>query len=238
MQSIRFLFSLVVVVFLITGAQAQTSQAEKITLEEFEQKLKQQTHPQILDVRSSQEFSENHLKGAINLNASDETVFQKGVNGLSKKSPVFVYSINNGRSGVVAKKLRELGFSEVYELPGGLAHWLGAGKPVEATAATNTITASEFEKLVASNNVVLVDVGSKYCGGCKKLNPVVDAVAKDQGDLLNVVKIELYDNRELAAQLNIESVPTLILYKNNKPVWRKSGNISRTDIQDALDNSL
>ena len=232
------LFLTFVAALVAAAAIAQQNQsAQELTLEAFEQKLNQSPNPQILDVRSAQEFSENHLIGATNLSVADEASFQKGVNALDKKKPVFVYSINNGRSGTVARKLREQGFPEVYELPGGLAHWLGAGKPVISVASAGISTA-EYEKLVASNNVVLVDVGSRYCGGCKKLAPIVDAVAKEQGDMLNVVKVELYDNRQLASDLNIQSVPTLILYKNNKPVWRKSGNISKTDIQDALDNSL
>jgi len=53
-----------------------------------------------------------------------------------------------------------------------------------------------------------------------------------------VVKIELYDNRELAKNLDIQSVPTLILYKDGKPVWQKSGSITKNDIQAALNSAL
>jgi thioredoxin len=216
-----------------TGRLYAQKAVNELTLEAFEQKLKQSPVPQILDVRSSQEFSENHLIGAVNLNASDTALYNKRIQTLDKSKPVFVYSINNGRSGVIAKQLRSRGFHEVYELPGGIAHWIGAGRPIESKAGQG-ISADEFQKLITASNLVLVDVGSKHCGACKKLAPVVDTVAHQYTGKLNVHKIELYDNRALAKQLNIESVPTLILYKDGKPVWTKSGNITKAILQEAL----
>lgn len=207
-----------------------------LSLEAFEQKLTQATNPQILDVRSPAEFAENHLKGAINFHVADDATFTCAVAGLNKKNPVFVYSINNGRSVVVSAKLREAGFTEVFALPGGLAHWIGAGKPVVQSDEAIGLSQAEYQKLVTADNVILVDVGSKHCGGCKKLEPVVDAVSKEQR--VKLVKIDLYANRDLVKSLEIEAVPTLILYKGGRPVWKKSGAIAASDIQDALDQSL
>jgi rhodanese-related sulfurtransferase len=221
-------FILMLLIVIVGHAQQQ-----KLSLEAFEQKLNQSARPQILDVRTPQEFSENHLIGAVNLSTTDTAGYTKKIEALRKQEPVFVYSINNGRSGVVAKQLREKGFSEVYELPGGIAHWIGAGKPIESKAGKG-ISTEEFQRAVASKNLVLVDVGSKYCGGCKKLVPIVDAVGREQADALDVFKIELYDNRALVSSLEIESVPTLILYKGSKPVWKKSGSITKEEIQDAI----
>ncbi len=223
--------------FILVTTEVYAQQNQKITLETFEKKLKQSSHPQILDARSPQEFSENHLIGAVHVNTGDVDAFKNTLATLKKQEPVFVYSINNGRSGAVARQLREQGFIEVYELPGGIAHWIGAGKPIE-TKADKGISTEEFEKAVASKDLVLVDVGSKYCGGCKKLAPVVESIGREQPDALNIVKIELCDNRALVGSLGIESVPTLILYKGNKPVWRKSGNITREDILEAIEHSL
>lgn len=210
-----------------------TGDSRSLSLEAFEQKLRQTEHPQILDVRSPKEFEENHLLGAINVVESNEVDYRKKLETLKKEQPVFVYSINNGRSSVVARQLRERGFTQVYELPGGIAHWIGSGKPVESKAG-NGISVEEFNKALASEKLVLVDVGSKYCGGCKKLEPVVDAIGHEQADVVKILKIELYDNRTLAGSLAIESVPTLILYKGNTPVWRKAGNISKEEIQEAI----
>jgi rhodanese-related sulfurtransferase len=220
--------------FLTAVLHAQSAANELISINVFEQKIKQSPNPQILDVRSQEEYLENHLKGAINVDIKDDNAFGKIVETLDKKKPVFVYSINNGRSRKVAETLRGQNFNEVYELPGGIARWIGAGKHVETTLGAG-ISASEFQKQIASKNVVLVEVGSKYCGGCKKLKPIVSEVVEEAK--INLIDVELYNNRALAESLKIQSVPTLILYKNNKVVWTKSGSISKADIINALDNS-
>lgn len=214
---------------------AQSAGGSTLTLTQFQDKLRAASDPQILDVRSPQEFAENHLKGAINFYVPDDEEFAKAVSKLDKNKPAFVYSINNGRSTTVSNKLVAAGFKEVYALPGGLAHWIGAGNPIESGAGTG-LTKADFDKLIPVEEVVLVDVGSKHCGGCRKLAPVVDEISHEQG--VKVIKIELYDNRQLAKELDIEAVPTLILYKGKTPIWRKSGAMTKNEIVDALDNSL
>jgi len=232
----RILFFFITALISANLAAQETGNEPPISLETFEQKLTQAANPQILDVRSPQEFAENHLKGAVNFHVPDDAAFVKAVVSLDKKNPVFVYSINNGRSVTVSRKLREAGFTQVYALPGGIAHWIGAGKPVVQTDATRGLTQDEYQKLVTSDNVILVDVGSKHCGGCKKLEPVVDAISQEQR--VKLVKVDLYANRDLVKSLDIEAVPTLILYKGGRPIWKKSGAITHDEIQDALDQSL
>lgn len=217
----------------ITSAGAQ-SPLNEITLDVFEQKLKASKDAQILDVRSAQEYEENHLPGAINFSVHD-SLFHLRVRSLKRDHPVFVYSINNGRSSVVASKLRDLGF-EVYQLPGGIARWLGAGKPV-VTSKPVGIGVEEFNRTISGNQLTLVSVGSKYCGGCAKVAPIITDI-EERDKELKIVRVELYENRDLARYLDIESVPTIILYKSGRQIWTKSGSITKVDIQDALDNSL
>jgi rhodanese-related sulfurtransferase len=232
----RIVYLLVMTALFSANVFAQTASAvQTLSLEAFSQKLAQSPNAQILDVRSPQEFAENHLKGAVNFHVPDDAAFTKALASLDKQKPVFVYSINNGRSGLIAGKLRDAGFTEVYPLPGGIAHWIGAGKSIESSAGQG-LSLQEYQKLLASDVVIIVEVGSKHCGGCKKLEPVVDAISKDQS--VKLVKIDLYDNRPLVKTLEVEAVPTVILYKNSKPVWKRSGNITGNDIQDALDQSL
>lgn len=232
----NFCYFLVLTVFVSPFVAAQ-QQPEKLTLAQFEEKLRNAVEPQILDVRSPQEYAENHLQGAVNFYVPDDESFERSVASLRRDRPVFVYSINNGRSSTVSSKLIAAGFKEVYPLPGGLAHWIGAGHPIISLASnTPGLSRPEFDKLVAAHDVVLVEVGSRHCGGCKKLAPIVEEVSHQQG--VKVINIELYDNRDLARSLNIESVPTLILYKRNDSIWRKSGAITKNEIVDALENSL
>lgn len=211
---------------------------DQISFETFEAKLSQaSSNAQILDARSYEEYKLNHLKGAIVVNVSDDNELQKQLSTLNKRKPVFVYSINNGRSGALAKKLKGLKFNEVYELPGGISKWIGAGKPVESTTGTG-LTLHDYQDLLSTDKVVLVDIHSKFCGSCKKLSPIVDSVANENLKTVKLLKIELFENKELGKALNIESLPTLILYKDGKVIWQKSGLISKASIEDVIKNKL
>lgn len=220
---IRIVLTLAIAFTYSLSIQAQDDKSVSLTLKEFEDKVnKEGAKAQIIDARSFEEYQQNHLKGAINLNVSDEADYQKQVSRLKKNKPVFVYSIGNGRSKTLRKKLQSEGFSEVYELPGGFSNWVGSGKPVESATGSG-LTSDQYKKLIQSDNIVLVDIGSKYCGGCKKLIPVIDSLSQNHPKDLKVVKIEFFENKQLGIDLNINSLPTLILYKDGKIVWQKTG---------------
>jgi rhodanese-related sulfurtransferase len=233
--------SIVVIYFLLLitcGVFAQNTKPASVSFEAFEAKLKQASpNPQILDARTNEEFGLDHLQGAVQVNVSNDVDILTVASKLDKKKPVFVYSINNGRSGVLAKKLRDQNFSEVYELPGGISKWIGAGNPVVSTVGSG-LSYAEYEKLIASNKLVLVDIHSKFCGGCKKLLPTVDSVARENSNTLKVVKIELFDNKKLGKDLNIESIPTLLLYNGNKIVWRQSGVTAKATLDQVIKAQL
>ena len=84
----------------------------------------------LLDVRTDGEFAAGHLKGAtqIDYNGAD---FEGKIAELDKTTPVYVYCRSGARSGQAAKIMKEMGFSEVYNLEGGIMAWERAGKPVE-----------------------------------------------------------------------------------------------------------
>ncbi len=132
MRKIKTIFITIMILVLYNNLVAQDAKVkqEGISFETFEAKLKQASpNPQILDARTEEEFKMNHLKGAINVSVANETELQKQIDKLDKKRPVFVYSIKNGRSGQLVKKLKEQNFSEAYELPSGVSKWLRPGRP-------------------------------------------------------------------------------------------------------------
>lgn len=186
---------------------------------------------QILDARSSEEFAQNHLAGAINIDPAAPT-HEKDIALLSKDKPTFVYSIANGRSVTLAKKLREQGFKEVIVLPGGIANWIGSGYPIVNNAKKGVaLSLAQFQTLIESSGLVLVDFGSKYCGACKKLIPVLDSLEKKIGFAAKIVRIEAYDQTELLKTLKINQLPTLVLYQGKKQVWKKAGQSTTTEIE-------
>jgi thioredoxin 1 len=74
----------------------------------------------------------------------------------------------------------------------------------------------DYEKIIESNKVVLVDFYATWCGPCKMLMPVIDDLSKDLGDKVEVVKIDVDAHPELAEKANILSVPSLLFFKDGK----------------------
>ncbi|HWZ02122.1 MAG TPA: thioredoxin domain-containing protein [Mucilaginibacter sp.] len=215
----------IMLIVLATQVKAQQNQV-KLSIDSIEEKINHSAQPQIIDARSAEEFAINHLKNAINLNI-DPSKSALQLNAFNKQQPVFVYAIGNYRSGLLAKKLRTQGFSQVYELPGGISNWIGSGKPVE-TAGNGGLLWADFNTLIGKEKLVLIDFGSKYCPGCVKMSPVIDSVKAETN--VKVIRIELYDNTTLANQLKIRVWPTIALYKDGNLIWKKDGQIPKDEI--------
>ncbi len=89
---------------------------------------------------------------------------------------------------------------------------------------------SNFDSLVNSG-VVVVDFFADWCGPCKMLAPILDDLASSR-DEVNVVKINVDDEEDLARRFGVMSIPTLVLYKDGKEVSKSVGFMSLSDLQD------
>lgn len=87
-----------------------------------------------------------------------------------------------------------------------------------------------FHELINGGQPVLVDFHATWCGPCKQMAPELQRFAKDHSGKLRVVKIDIDKNQQSAREFNIQGVPTLILFKDGKPVWRQSGAMSASQI--------
>jgi thioredoxin 1 len=91
---------------------------------DFNQKMAQNTEGSLLDVRAPAEYSSGHLPKAINANVMSSDLATKTAN-LDKSKPVFVYCKSGARSAMACKTLAKQGFTEVYNLSGGIMGWTG-----------------------------------------------------------------------------------------------------------------
>ena len=82
---------------------------------------------------------------------------------------------------------------------------------------------NDFEKLIGESKPTLVDFFATWCGPCKMQAPILEEVKNAVGGKANVVKVDIDKNRNLATQYNVQSIPTLILFRNGEPVWRTVG---------------
>ena len=204
----------------------------------FAPKLKAQEQPQLIDTRSSEEFAVNHITGAVNIDLSDPGYRQK-LQNFSRKQPLFIYSINTGRSSKLAAELERSGYKELYVLRGGIANWIGSGGAYYS-ASENNITPEAFHKLINSDQQVLIEFGSRYCGSCRRAAQALDSQqTRFQHAGIRVIKIDINDNAGLVSKLGfIRAVPTLALYRKAELIWKKEGTDSLSDaLADIITNA-
>jgi thioredoxin 1 len=87
-----------------------------------------------------------------------------------------------------------------------------------------------FDTLIQDDRPVIVDFHALWCGPCKVQSPILKELAAELGDRVRVIKIDVDQNMDLAGQYHIQGVPTLIVFKKGKLVWRQSGVVSKTQL--------
>lgn len=89
---------------------------------------------------------------------------------------------------------------------------------------------ASFSEIVNSDKPVLIDFYADWCGPCKTLSPIIQEVARDMGDRVRVIKIDVDKNQQLAAKYNIRGVPTMMIFKSGDLKWRQSGVLQKEAI--------
>lgn len=91
-----------------------------------------------------------------------------------------------------------------------------------------------FSELINSSKPVLVDFYATWCGPCKAMPPVLREVKDKVGDQATIIKIDVDRNRAVAAAYQVQSIPTLILFKEGKELWRQAGVVKAAQLEQVI----
>jgi thioredoxin 1 len=94
---------------------------------------------------------------------------------------------------------------------------------------------SSFADLIQSETPTLIDFSAEWCGPCKMMAPILADLKAKIGDTARIIKIDIDKNPQLATSYQVQSVPTLILFKGSKVMWRQSGVVTTEQIKKVID---
>lgn len=222
-------------------ACAQNSTVKQVNSIEFEKLIKDSSGT-LLDVRTLGEYKNGHIKeaGQLNYYALD---FRQKLLLLPKNQPIYLYCNTGYRSQRAAEILVENGYKNVYNLEHGIMEWNLKNLPVlvepDAKPDTeNKMEIDEFNALINSEKLVLVDFYAPWCAPCRKMMPIMDSLKTKYKNKVTIVKINVDASKKLMKELSIVSVPYLVLYYKGVQNFEYNGLISIEKLEKLLESSI
>lgn len=94
---------------------------------------------------------------------------------------------------------------------------------------------NNFEQLISSDKPVLVDFFATWCGPCKMMHPILEELKQSVGDKATIIKVDVDQAQDFAAQYGVRAVPTLAIFKQGQLVWKEAGVHSAQQLQQVLE---
>ena len=95
-----------------------------------------------------------------------------------------------------------------------------------------------FNNVIQSDQLTLVDFYATWCQSCKMMHPVLEQLKDELGDSIRIIKVDVDKYGDTAAQHHIQSVPTLMLFRNGEVLWRQSGAMPKSQLKQIVEQFL
>jgi thioredoxin len=235
---LRFLFTTLFLFLVHFSALTQNPSALQVTSQEFNQ-LISNGEGVLLDVRTEREFKNGHIEDAGQLNFYSRS-FRRSLLLLPKDRPIYLYCNTGWRSDIAASYLIRNGYTKVYNLKNGIMEWEQADLPVivdpDARPETeDRFDVAEFNELVKREQLVFIDFYAPWCGPCRQMMPMIDKLFSKYEGKIEIVKINADASKRLMRDLEMITVPWLVLYRNGEIIFEHKGLIDEKELVAILD---
>lgn len=241
MKLLKCLSAVLCICFTLNMIAADAFAQTVLITQDFDQKLSATPEGQLVDVRTPGEYAQGHLTNSQNMDVRDPVFVQK-LATLDKDKPVFVYCLSGARSDQAAKLMVKNGFKEIYEMQGGFLKWSAANMPFEKDENAATVPAGmseeSFQKLIASDQPVLIDFYAPWCTPCKQMMPTIEKLTKEYAGKVTIKTINYDENKALAQSLKVDEIPVFLLYKNGKLLWRGMGLMPEKEFREVIEGNM
>ena len=223
---------LFMVSFLMSCAQTSTNASLTLNAAAYKEAIAAK-NIQVLDVRTAAEFNGGHIQNALQANWLDQKEFTDRTQHLDKNLPVYVYCQAGARSASAQAALEAKGY-KVINLEGGMSNWKMSGFPVDGAGDKAQMRVEDLNTTTSSNKIVLVEVGADWCPPCRKMLPVLETLKQKPAAPFYFLRVDGGNDIEVMKSLNAEGLPTFILFKNGKEIWRQEGLVTVEEFNAAL----
>jgi rhodanese-related sulfurtransferase len=218
--------------FLMSCAQTSTNASLTLNAAAYKEAIAAK-NIQVLDVRTAAEFNGGHIQNALQANWLDQKEFTDRTQHLDKNLPVYVYCQAGARSASAQAALEAKGY-KVINLEGGMSNWKMNGFPVDGAGDKAQMRVEDLNTTTSSNKIVLVEVGADWCPPCRKMLPVLETLKQKPAAPFYFLRVDGGNDIEVMKSLNAEGLPTFILFKNGKEIWRQEGLVTVEEFNAAL----
>ena len=193
----------------------------------------------LIDVRTYDEFALGHIPNSINIDFNNFDEFKENIDLIDKNKATYIYCLSGGRSSKAYAYLSKKGFTNLYELDGGIMSWRKNSFPeTNLITEVDELTLNDFNKLIDSDKLVMISINANWCAPCIKMKPTLKKLSVEKDKEVSYHSINYDTNKGLMALLKIYSLPSIRFYKNEELIYSINDLIDEDSLRNIISNLI